>query len=83
MYKHVAYKEVSKNFTAHFGISISPYFDRQGSNESGNLVFIAHKFVKYLIQNWGYEGNAHEPLCQFIDRKYGKRAWKFLNKLMR
>lgn len=83
MYRYIAYKEVSESFSAHFGISISPYFDRQSSSKSGNLVFIAHKFVKYLIQNWGYEGTAREPLCQFINRKYGECAWKFLRKLMR
>lgn len=82
MYKLIAFNEVSVNFTAHFGIGISPYFDRTGSNESGCLRFIAHKFVKYLIGNHGYAGAAHEPLETFICRKYGNGAWKFLKRLM-
>lgn len=82
MYKLIAFNEVSENFTAHFGISISPYFDRAKSNESGRLRFIAHKFVKYLIRNYGYAGAAHESLETFISQKYGESAWKFLKRLM-
>lgn len=82
MYKLIAFNEVSANFTAHFGIGISPYFDRARSNKSGRLRFIAHKFVKYLIRNYGYAGAAHEPLEAFICRKYGQSAWTFLKRLM-
>lgn len=81
MYRHIAFKEVSENFTAHFGLSISPFYDRSSSNASGQLVFIAHKFVKWLMINRGYEGSASEALSQFIGRRYGPAAWKFLKKL--
>ncbi len=84
MYQLIAYDQVSKNFTAHFGpdISLSPYFDRISSNKSGKLEFIGHKFVKYLMRHKGYEDSAHESLQSFICRKYSESAWNFLKKLM-
>lgn len=82
MYRLIAFSEVSANFTAHFGISISPFFDRADSNKSGMLKFIAHKFVKYLMNTYGYQGTAHEPLEQYICRKYSQQAWTFLKRLM-
>jgi len=82
MYRLIAFNEVSANFTAHFGISISPFFDRTDSNKSGMLKFIAHKFVKYLMNTYGYRGTANESLEQYICRKYSQQAWKFLKRLM-
>ena len=82
MYKLTAFAAVAENFTAHFGISISPYFDRLASNSSGKLQFLAHKFVKYLMRTKGYEGSAVESLEHFICQKYNDCSWKFLKKLM-
>lgn len=82
MYNLIAFNEVSANFTAHFGISISPYFDRARSNKSGRLRFITRKFVKYLIRTCDYAGEAHESLEAFICRRYGQNAWIFLKRLM-
>ena len=82
MYRLIAFNEVSANFEGHFDLRISPYFDRIGSNRSGRLEFITHKFVRYLMRNKGYEGGAHESLEAFICRKYSQRAWDFLRRLM-
>ena len=82
MYRHIAFKEVSANFANHFDLSISPYYDRIGSNKSGMLKFLAHKFVKHLINNVGYKGSAHESLEHFICQKYSQSAWNFLKRLM-
>jgi hypothetical protein len=82
MYRLTAFAEVSANFAAHFGCGISPYFDRIGSNRSGRLEFIAHKFIRYLVRCKGYDGLAHESLESFVCRKYGERAWNFLRRLM-
>lgn len=49
MYKLIAFNEVAENFSAHFALGISPYFDRCKSHETGMLHFITHKFVPVLI----------------------------------
>jgi hypothetical protein len=82
MYRLIAFDQVSANFARHFDLSISPYFDRIGSNRSGRLEFIAHKFVRYLMRTKGYEGSAVESLESFVCRKYSQRAWDFLRRLM-
>lgn len=82
MYKLIAFNEVSANFTAHFDMSISPYFDRQSSNQSGKLEFITHKFVRYLMTQYGYGGAKEESLRSFVCRKFGEPAWIFLKRLM-
>lgn len=82
MYRLIAFNEVSANFTAYLGISISPYFDRQSSNKSGKLEFIAHKFVRYLMNRYGYGGSNEESLQSFVCRKFGEPAWNFLKRLM-
>ena len=82
MYRHIAFNEVSANFSAHFGMSISPYFNRIGSNKTSMLEFLTHKFVRYLMKNKGYEGAANESLELFIRRKYDDRTWNFLKRLM-
>lgn len=82
MYKLIAFNEVSKNFTAHFGVSISPYFDRQTCLKTGRVEFITHKFVKYLMKNLGYGGSSAEPLERFICRRFGDSTWAFLKRLM-
>jgi hypothetical protein len=79
MYRLIAFNEVSANFTANFGISISPYFDRNGSNKSGLLQFITHKFVRYLARNFGYERT--DSLESFVCQRYGKPAWTLLCRL--
>ena len=81
MYKLIAFNEVAENFSAHFALGISPYFDRCKSNETGMLLFITHKFVRYLHLNYGYERT--EPLENFVCRRYGPDAWKLLKKLMK
>nr|DAP98354.1 MAG TPA: hypothetical protein [Bacteriophage sp.] len=81
MYRLIAFNDVAKNFSAHFALSLSPYFDRQRSNETGKLHFIAHKFVRYLSKNYGYERT--ELLENFVCRKYSPEAWNFLKKLMK
>ena len=82
MYRLIAFNEVSANFAGHFNLGISPYFDRIGSNRSGRLEFITHKFVRYLMRNKGYGGSAAESLESFICRKYSQQAWDFLRRLM-
>ena len=82
MYKLISFNDVSQNFTVHFKMSISPYFDRVESNQTGKLVFITHKFVKHLMTCRGYGGNAVESLQSYISRRYGESAWKFLKRLM-
>lgn len=42
MYKLIAFNEVAENFSAHFALGISPYFDRCKSHETGMLHFITH-----------------------------------------
>nr|DAL26542.1 MAG TPA_asm: hypothetical protein [Caudoviricetes sp.] len=79
MYSLIAFNEVSANFTACFGISISPYFDRTGSNKSGLLQFITHKFVRYLVRDFGYERT--DSLESFVCQRYGKPAWTLLCRL--
>ena len=74
MYKHIAFKEVSLNFEVQFKVPISPYYDRAKSNETGKLVFITTKFVKYLMKNRGYGGSACEPLQSYICRRFGEPA---------
>lgn len=81
MYKLIAFNEVAENFSAHFALGISPYFDRCKSNETGMLHFITHKFVRYLHMNYGYERT--EPLENFVCRRYGPDAWKLLKKLIK
>jgi hypothetical protein len=81
MYRLTAFNDVARNFSAHFELGLSPYFDRQRSNETGKLHFIAHKFVRYLCKNYGYERT--EPLENFVCRRYSPTAWKFLKKLMK
>lgn len=81
MYKLIAFNEVAENFSAHFALGISPYFDRCKSDETGMLCFITHKFVRYLCRHYGYERT--ESLESFVCRKYSPQAWKFLKKLMR
>lgn len=80
MYRLIAFNEVSANFTAHFGIHISPYFDRQRSNASGRLHFLKTKFVRYLVKTYGYQHT--EPLKEFVSRKYGPEAATLLSRLM-
>jgi len=82
MYKHIAFNEVSANFTAHFSLNISPFYNRIESYQSGMLKFATHRFVKHLIKNLGYKGSAHEPLELFICQRYNEKAWNFLKKLM-
>nr|DAX32086.1 MAG TPA: hypothetical protein [Caudoviricetes sp.] len=82
MYRLIAFNEVSANFTAHFEVSISPYFNRQASNRSGKLEFITHKFVRYLMNRYGYAGSKGESLRSFICRKFGESAWNLLKRLM-
>lgn len=81
MYKLIAFNEVAKNFSAHFALGISLYFDRCKSDETGMLCFITHKFVRYLCRHYGYERT--ESLENFVCRRYSPQAWKFLKKLMR
>lgn len=40
MYKLIAFNEVAENFSAHFALGISPYFNRCKSHETGMLHFI-------------------------------------------
>ena len=80
MYKLIDFNEVAENFSAHFALGISPYFDRCKSHETGMLYFTTHKFVRYLCLNCGYERT--EPLENFVCRRYSPQAWKFLKKLM-
>lgn len=82
MYRLIAFREVSANFAGHFGCDISPYFDRIGSDRSGRLEFVAHKFVRHLMRDKGYEGSARESLESFVCRKYDQQAWDFLRRLM-
>jgi hypothetical protein len=82
MYRLVAFPEVSARFADCFGCDISPYFDRIGSNSSGRLEFVAHKFVRHLMRNKGYAGSPGESLESFVCRRYGPRAWNFLRRLM-
>ncbi len=82
MYKLISFADVSQNFTVHFKMCISPFFDRQTSNKSGKLVFLTDKFVKHLMKERGYGGSAHEPLRNYICRKFGESAWIFLKRLM-
>ena len=81
MYKLIAFNDVAKNFSDHFDLSISPYFDRCQSNATGMLHFTTHKFVRYFCKNYGYERT--EPLENFVCRKYSPEAWKFLKKLIK
>lgn len=81
MYRLIAFNEVARNFSAHFGLSLSPYFDRIRSNETGKLHFIAHKFVRHFCRNYGYQRT--EPLEEFVCRIYSPAAWGFLAKLMK
>lgn len=82
MYKLISFADVSQNFTVHFKMCISPFFDRQTSNKSGKLVFLSAKFVKHLMKERGYGGSAHEPLQSYICRTFGESAWIFLKRLM-
>ena len=79
MYKLIAFNEVSANFTAYFGLGISPYFDHQKSNETGRMHFMRHKLVRHFVRNLGYEHT--EPLESFVCRRFGPAAWKFLRHL--
>lgn len=72
MYRLIAFNEVSANFSKCFGISISPYFDRQRSNATGKLHFLKAKFVKYLAQHYGYQ--RPETPKDFVARRYGQEA---------
>lgn len=82
MYRLISFNEVSRNFTVHFELGISPYFDRATSNKTGKLVFITNKFVRYLISQHGYAGSAHESLQVFVCRRFSETAWIFLKRLM-
>ena len=82
MYKHIAFNQVSLNFSVQFKVSISPYFDRQKSCETGKLEFISAKFVKYLATSRGYGGKKVEPLEDFVRRRFGDAAWVLLKRLM-
>ncbi len=80
MYKLISFNEVSANFTAHFQLSISAYFDRNSSNSTGKLHFITHKFVRHLVRNYGFD--KAETLESFVCRRYSVQAWTFLKRLM-
>ena len=80
MYKLIAFNEVAENFSVHFALGISPYFDRCKSHETGMLYFITHKFVRYLCLNCGYERT--EPLENFVCRRYKPAGLEIPKKLM-
>lgn len=82
MYKLISFADVSQNFTVQFKMCISPFFDRAESNKTGKLVFLTDKFVKYLMKERGYGGSAHEPLQNYVCRKFGDNAWTLLKRLM-
>lgn len=82
MYRLISFNDISENFTTHFELSMSPYFDRVTSNKTGKLVFTTHKFVRHLMLHYGYGGSAHESLQVFICHRFGESAWTFLKRLM-